>query len=108
MLAEAFTPPEDLDPFRALEEQMSQGWAHAVDVAIHAALEEVRPGGYRGASGRPHRPRTDGTRLLGTTENLYWYASKIAELPVPYKVVGGPEIREAVRNLAQRLADAVS
>ena len=58
--------------------------------------------------GRTEAIDEDRTRLSGTTENLDWYATEIAELPVPYKVVGGPEIREAVRNLAQRLADSVS
>ena len=107
VLAEAFTPPEGLDPFRALEEQMSQGWPYTVDVEIDAPLDDVRHW-LRRSLGRTEAIDEDHTRLLGTTENLYWYASKIAELPVPYKVVGGPEIREAVRNLAQRLADAVS
>ena len=42
VLAEPFTPPPGLDPFGALEEQMSQGWPHAVEVEIDAPLEEVR------------------------------------------------------------------
>ena len=107
VLTEAFTPPEGLDPFRALEEQMSQGWPYTVDVEIDAPLDDVRHW-LRRSLGRTEAIDEDRTRLLGTTENLYWYASEIAELPVPYKVVGGPEIREAVRNLAQRLADSVS
>ncbi len=83
-------------------------------LAVHRRRRDRRSAGRRAplaagaASAGPRRSTSDRTRLIGTTENLYWYASEIAELPVPYKVVGGPEIREAVRNLAQRLADAVS
>ncbi|MDX6373547.1 MAG: hypothetical protein QOD98_2535 [Nocardioidaceae bacterium] len=107
VLTEGFTPPEGLDPFRALEEQMSQGWPHAVEVEIDAPLDDVRHW-LRRSLGRTEAIDEHRTRLLGSTENLYWYATEIAELPVPYKVVGGPEIRGAVRNLAQRLADSVS
>jgi predicted DNA-binding transcriptional regulator YafY len=107
VLPEPFTPPEGLDPFRALEEQMSQGWPYVVEVEIDAPLDDVRHW-LRRSLGRTEAIDVDRTRLSGTTENLYWYASEIAELPVPYTVVGGPEIREAVRNLAQRLADSVS
>jgi len=107
VLPESFEPPADLDPFQALEEQMSQGWPYAVEIEIAAPLDEVRQW-VRRSLGRIEAIDEERTRLTGTTENLYWYASEIAELPVPYKVVGGPEIREAVRNLAQRLADSVS
>ncbi len=107
LLDDAFEPPEDLDPLRALEEQMSQGWPHEVEVEIDAPLEEVRRWLPR-SLGRLEAVSAERTRLRGTTENLYWYATEIAEFPAPYRVVGGPEIRDAVRNLAQRLADSVS
>ena len=42
VLADPFTPPEDLDPLRALEEQMSQGWPYAVEVVIEAPYDDVR------------------------------------------------------------------
>jgi predicted DNA-binding transcriptional regulator YafY len=106
VLPDRFEPPEDLEPLRALEEQLSQGWPHQVEVEIDAPLDEVRRWLSR-SLGRTEAIDGDRTRLSGTTENLYWYASEIAEFPVPYKVVGGPEIREAVRNLAQRLADSL-
>ncbi len=107
VLDETFAPPEDLDPFAALEEQMSQGWAHAVDVVIDAPPEEVALG-CRGASGRP-RPTDDGrTRLVGSTRNLAWYASELAELPAPFVVDGGDELREAVRDLGERLLRSVT
>jgi predicted DNA-binding transcriptional regulator YafY len=106
VLAEPFEPPEDLDPFRALEEQMSQGWPYAVDVEIDAPLEEVRRW-FRRSLGRTEAIGPDRTRLTGTTENLHWYATEIAELRAPYRVVGGPELRGAVREVAERMLDSL-
>jgi predicted DNA-binding transcriptional regulator YafY len=106
VLAEPFTPPEDLDPFRALEEQMSQGWPYAVEVELDAPLEHVRRW-LRRSLGTTEAIDSGRTRLTGTTENLYWYASEIAEFPVTYRVVGGPELRGAVHDVAQRLFDSL-
>ncbi|HCB02881.1 MAG TPA: transcriptional regulator [Nocardioides bacterium] len=106
VLTEGFTPPEDLDPFRALEEQMSQGWPFEVEVEIDAPLDEVRRC-VRRSLGRTEAIDEHRTRLTGTTENLYWYATQIAELPAPYRVVGGPEIRDAVRRVAERMLDSL-
>ena len=60
VLDETFTPPDDLDPFRALEEQMSQGWEHEVDVVIDAAPAEVARWLPRSLGSHRSRPRTDG------------------------------------------------
>lgn len=106
VLDDAFTPPADLDPFRQLEEQLSQGWPHAVEVEFDAPVEEVRRW-LRRSLGQTEALGADRTRLTGSTENLYWYATQIAEIPVPYRVVGGPELREAVRLVAQRLLDSL-
>jgi predicted DNA-binding transcriptional regulator YafY len=99
---ESVEPPEGLDPFRALEEQMSQGWPYAVEVEIDAPVDEVRRW-VRRSMGRTEAIDDDRTRLTGTTENLHWYATEIAELPATYRVVGGPEIRTAVREVAERM-----
>jgi predicted DNA-binding transcriptional regulator YafY len=106
VLEDRFVPPEDLDPLRALEEQLSQGWPHEVEIEIEAPLEEVqrwlsRSLGHTEALG-PGR-----TRLTGSTENLYWYATEIAEFRAPYRVVGGPEIRGAVRDVGERMLAAL-
>lgn len=107
VLADPFTPPDDLDPFRALEEQMSQGWPYQVDVVIHAPHDEVRRC-VRRSLGSLEPVGADRCRLTGTTENLHWYATEIAELPAPYTVVGGPELRSAVRDVAQRMLDSLA
>jgi predicted DNA-binding transcriptional regulator YafY len=102
VLPEEFVPPPQLDPLRALEEQMSQGWPYPVEVEIDAPLEEVRRCLPRSLGGTEAIDE-ERTRLTGTTENLDWYATEIAEIPATFKVVGGDEIREAVRRLAARL-----
>jgi predicted DNA-binding transcriptional regulator YafY len=107
VLDEPFTPPEDLDPFRALEEQMSQGWPYAVEVEIEAPYDEVRRW-VRRSLGTLEPLADDRTRLTGTTENLHWYATEIAEFHAPYRVVGGPELRTAVRDVAERMLDSLA
>ncbi len=102
LLDERFTPPEDLDPLRALEEQLSQGWPHVVEVEIDAPLEEVRRWLSR-SLGRTEALDDGRTRLTGSTENLHWYATEIAEFLAPYRVVGGPELRRAVRDVGERM-----
>ena len=92
MLDDPFTPPADLEPLRALEEQLSQGWQHPVEVEIDAPLEEVRRWLPR-SLGRTEAIDGERTRLTGTTENLDWYATEIAEIQATFTVVGGPEIR---------------
>ena len=99
VLDDPFTPPADLEPLRALEEQLSQGWPYLVEVEIDAPLEEVRRWLPR-SLGRTEAIDDERTRLTGTTENLDWYATEIAEFRATFRVVGGDEIRDAVRRLA--------
>ena len=55
------------------------------------------------------QPTEDGrTRLTGSTRNLAWYASELAELPAPFVVDGGDALREAVRDLGERLLRSVT
>jgi predicted DNA-binding transcriptional regulator YafY len=100
-----FTPPQRLDALRALEEHLSQGWTHEVDVLIDATVEQasrwlprslghLEPGG----AGR--------TRLRATTDDPAWYARQLAAIPVPFRVAGSPEIQRAMAALAQRLLQA--
>jgi predicted DNA-binding transcriptional regulator YafY len=106
VLDRTFVPPTELDPLRDLEEQLSQGWPYAVEVEIDAPLDEVRRWMPR-SLGRTESIDDQRTRLVGSTENLDWYATEIAEIRARFTVVGGPEIRAAVGRLAQRLADSV-
>ena len=45
-------------------------------------------------------------RLLGSTSDPAWYAEVVATIPAPFRVVSGPELREAVRALGERLIGA--
>ena len=39
--SQTFTPPQDLDALRALEEHLSQGWRHPVDVLFHDSFDDT-------------------------------------------------------------------
>ena len=58
--------------------------------------------------GRTEAIDDERTRLTGSTENLDWYATEIAEIPASFRVVGGDEIRDAVGRLALRLSDSLT
>jgi len=105
VLADAFTPPDDLDPVRELEEQLSQGWRYDVDVEIHAPPTDVGHWLPR-TFGRLEALGDRRTRLLATTDEPDWYAAQLAAQPYDFRVVGGPELRTAVAALARRLAAA--
>lgn len=98
-------PPADLDPVAALEEHLAAGWQYAAEVLIDAPADAVAPCLPR-SLGRlePVGERT--SRLTGSTGNPTWYAEQLAPVPAAYRVVGGPELREAVRALGQRLLTA--
>jgi predicted DNA-binding transcriptional regulator YafY len=103
-LAETFTPPEDLDALRTLEEHLSQGWDYPVDVLIDADVAET-------ARCLPRslgllEPDGGRTRLRATTSSPDWYARQLATLPMPFRVLRSPELRKSVTALAQQLLTA--
>jgi len=106
-LPETFTPPVDLDPVLALEEQLSQGWRYAVEVEIDAALHQVEHWLPR-SFGRLEALGDRRTRLLATTDEPEWYAAQLAGLPFDFRLVDSPEVRVAMDLLARRLHDAVA
>lgn len=105
ILDDVFEPPGDLDPVATLEEHLATGWAYEAKVVIEAPLDRVR-GHLPRALGRlsPVDDRT--TLLTGSTSNPRWYAEQLAATPGAFRVVRGPEIRAAVRALAERLTAA--
>ena len=102
-LTTTFTPPADLDGLAALEDQLSQGWTHDVDVLFDAPVEITRRC-VRRSLGRLEQQDDGRTRLTASTDNPEWYARELASLPVPFEVVGSPVLREAVADLGRRLA----
>jgi predicted DNA-binding transcriptional regulator YafY len=104
MLPGTFTPPDDLDALRALEEHLSQGWTYPVDVLVDATVEETAR--WLPRSLARLEPDDDRTRLRASTDDPDWYARQLAALPAPFLVLGSAELRRAVADLGRRLSDA--
>ncbi|TMR12406.1 WYL domain-containing protein [Nonomuraea turkmeniaca] len=102
----AFEPPDDLDPVAALEENLGTGWEFTTRVVFDAPLAEVAPW-IRPPMGRLE-PSRDGCVLVGSTSNPTMYAQEwLPNVPFPFRVDGGPELRAAIASLASRLAAAL-
>ncbi|WP_230416266.1 helix-turn-helix transcriptional regulator [Micromonospora tarapacensis] len=105
--ARGFTPPGDLDPVAALEENLGAGWKYLTRVVFHAAREKVVPW-IRPPMGRL---QADGDRcvLVGSTRNPAMYAQEwLAAVPFDFSVAEGPELRAAVAAVAARFSAALS
>jgi predicted DNA-binding transcriptional regulator YafY len=105
VLDDTFVPPADLDPVAMLEEHLAIGWEYDVEVVIDAPLDVVGRCVPR-TVGRLEVIDSTTTRLVGSTSNPVWYAEQLAAVPAPFRIVGGPEVREMARKLGQRLLAA--
>jgi predicted DNA-binding transcriptional regulator YafY len=103
-LPATFTPPNDLDALRVLEEHLSQGWTYPVDVLVDATVAETAR--WLPRSLALLEPDGDRTRLRATTDNPDWYARQLAALPASYEVLGSAELRTATSALGKRLLRA--
>ncbi|MDH6565436.1 putative DNA-binding transcriptional regulator YafY [Streptomyces sp. SAI-117] len=102
-----FEVPDGLDPVAALEENLGQGWAFPTRVVFDAPMAEVLPS-IRPPMGRLE-PWGEGCVLIGSTRNPTMYAQEwLAQLPLAFRVDGGPELRAAVAALAARFSAAVA
>lgn len=105
--ARAFEPPEQLDAVAELEDHLGRGWEFSTTVSFEAPFDEVAPW-IRPPMGRLE-PSGDGCILVGTTSNPTMYASEwLARLPFRFRVEGGAELREAMKQLVSRLTAAVA
>lgn len=105
--AHEFEPPGDLDPVAALEENLGLGWEFTTRVMFDAPLVEVTPW-VRPPMGRLE-PFGDRCLLIGSTSNPTMYAQEwLANIPLPFRVEGGPELRAAVATLAARITTALA
>jgi len=98
------TVPADLDPVAALEEHLATGWEYATHVVFDAPTASVAP--HVGASMGRLAAIDGGQRceLVGTTSNPAMYAGEwLASIPIPFRVVGGPELRSAVADVVTRM-----
>lgn len=107
-LEDRFEPPEDLDPVTLLEEHLGLGWAYPTRVLFEAPYADVAP--FIPAPMGRLQPVDGGARcrLTGSTNEPADYAGeRLAAVPFPFRVEGGPELRDAVAMLARRFSDAV-
>jgi predicted DNA-binding transcriptional regulator YafY len=105
VLDDTFTPPADLDPVAMLEEHLALGWEYDVEVIIDAPVATVSRFLPR-ALGRLEPHGAEATRLTGSTSNPWWYAEQLTRIRAPYRIVGGPELKETARVIGQRLVAA--
>lgn len=102
-----FSPPDDLDPVAALEENLGAGWKYPTRVVFHAPQEKVAPW-IRPPMGRLE-PDGDRCVLVGSTRNPAMYAQEwLAVVPFDFSVEEGPELHAAVATVAARFTAALS
>jgi predicted DNA-binding transcriptional regulator YafY len=101
-LAETFEAPEDLDPLTAIEEHLSEGWHHKIEIVVEAPADDVRCWIPRKQG--LVEPIDEGTsRVRASTNDLDWYAERLASVQAPFRVVSPPELREEVRAVGRRM-----
>ena len=105
-LGQTFRPPADLDPVDLLEDSLAVGWEYDAVVRIDAPVEQVR--WVARSLGRLEPVDEGRTRLVGSTSNPDWYAVQLAAIPVPFHVLGGPELASAARRIGEGLLAAVA
>jgi len=105
LLPDVFDPPADIDPVALLEENFAVGWEFPTVVEIAASAEQLA-GWLPRSIGRLEPIDADSCRLVGSTSDPVWYAEVVASIPAPFRVVSGPELRDAVRALGERLIAA--
>jgi predicted DNA-binding transcriptional regulator YafY len=105
VLDDSFSPPPDLDPVGTLERHLAVGWEYKTELIIDAPVEAIRACLNRTLGElEPLGPQR--TRLTGSTSNPIWYAEQLAAIPAPYAIVAGAELKDAARDLGQRLLAA--
>ncbi|MGZ5398558.1 MAG: helix-turn-helix transcriptional regulator [Nocardioides sp.] len=102
-----FEPPADLDPVADLEHHLGVGWEYDVQIELEAAYDDVVARLPR-AMGRLEPLAEGRTRLVGSTSNPAMYAEWLSAVPVPFRIVQGPELIDAVRATAERLLASVT
>jgi predicted DNA-binding transcriptional regulator YafY len=98
-------PPAELDPVAELEEHLAVGWEYEAEVIVQAPADQVAARLPR-ALGRVEPIDAGTSRLVGSTGNPWWYAEQLAVLPVPYRIVGCPELQATARSVGRRLLAA--
>lgn len=85
-----------------LEDHLAVGWEYEAEVIFDAPVDQVRPWVSR-AIGRLEPAAGSRTRLTGTTSNAYWYVGQLVPIPLSFRILRGPELTDAARNLGRQL-----
>ncbi|MGH7611742.1 MAG: helix-turn-helix transcriptional regulator, partial [Candidatus Dormibacteria bacterium] len=102
-----FTPPPELDAVALLEEHLGAGWEFPTRVVFEAPLAEVAR--WVGPPMGHLQAHPLGCVLTGSTSNPRMYAQEwLATMPFRFRIESGPELRDAVAELAARCAEAVA
>jgi predicted DNA-binding transcriptional regulator YafY len=104
--SETFIPPDELDALRTLEDHLSQGWTHPVEVLVEASLEETSRWVSR-SLGRLAPCDDERTWLRATTDNPAWYVRELAAIPAPFQIIGSSRIQQAMTDLGRKLTASV-
>ncbi|MEA5054046.1 MAG: WYL domain-containing protein [Propionicimonas sp.] len=104
LTADEFLPPDDLDPVTTLEENFALGWEYHCEVLIDAPADSLA--WFPRSIGQIEHVDATTSRLSGTTSDPEYYLESLVLLHVPWRVVGGPELRAAVRELGRQLLAA--
>ncbi|MBA3524466.1 MAG: WYL domain-containing protein [Geodermatophilaceae bacterium] len=104
-LEDRYTPPEHLDPTAMVEEHLSIGWRYDVQVVVGAPMDVVTRWLPR-QLGRLEALDDRSTRLVGTTDEPYWYARQLTAIQAPYHIVSSSELCDAARHIGGRLTRA--
>ena len=103
-----FVTPDGLDPVSVLEANLASGWEFDTRVLFDAPAAEVAPW-LRPTMGRLEPLGEHRCVVVGSTSNPTMYAGEwLAGMPFEITVEGGPELRRAVAELAERMARAVA
>lgn len=104
-LGDTFDPPAGLDVVATVDEHLSEGWGVAVVVDLDVAADHAQVRLPR-TLGRLE-PLHDGrSRLVGSTDDVAWFAEQLARLGVAFVVREPDELRDACRTLGERLLAA--
>jgi predicted DNA-binding transcriptional regulator YafY len=101
-MPDTFTPPQDLDSLRTLEDHLSQGWPHPVDVLVEASVRETSRWVARSLA-HLEPDEAGRTRLRATTENPHWYVRQLAAIEAPFRVLGSLPLQRAMAALGRQL-----
>lgn len=101
--------PADLDTVATVERSLGTGWKYRTHVVFDAPPEQVAPHVTPPMGTLSSLDKAMRTTLRGSTNNPNMYAGEwLARIPIRFQIIEGPELRQAVAAVADRMAAAAS